>query len=70
MRAIFGEKAEDVKDTSLRVPPGIEGVVIDAKVFSRKGAEKDEGQDYRGQGSVEAHERPRRRGKHSQDHRL
>ena len=42
LRAIFGEKAEDVKDTSLRVPPGIEGVVIDAKVFSRKGAEKDE----------------------------
>jgi DNA-directed RNA polymerase subunit beta len=40
--AIFGEKAEDVKDTSLRVPPGIEGVVIDAKVFSRKGVEKDE----------------------------
>jgi len=42
LRAIFGEKAEDVKDTSLRVPPGIKGVVIDAKVFSRKGAEKDE----------------------------
>ena len=42
LRAIFGEKAEDVKDTSLRVPPGIEGIVIDAKVFSRKGVEKDE----------------------------
>ncbi len=42
LRAIFGEKAEDVKDTSLRVPPGIEGVVIDAKVFSRKGVEKDD----------------------------
>ncbi len=42
LRAIFGEKAEDVKDTSLRVPSGIEGVVIDAKVFSRKGVEKDE----------------------------
>ncbi|HLE08749.1 MAG TPA: DNA-directed RNA polymerase subunit beta, partial [Thermodesulfobacteriota bacterium] len=42
LRAIFGEKAEDVKDTSLRVPPGIEGVVIDARVFSRKGTEKDE----------------------------
>ncbi len=42
LRAIFGEKAGDVKDTSLRVPPGIEGVVIDAKVFSRKGVEKDE----------------------------
>ena len=42
LRAIFGEKAEDVKDTSLRVPPGIEGVVIDVKVFSRRGAERDE----------------------------
>ncbi|MBI5287097.1 MAG: DNA-directed RNA polymerase subunit beta, partial [Deltaproteobacteria bacterium] len=42
LRAIFGEKAADVKDTSLRVPPGIDGVVIDAKVFSRKGVEKDE----------------------------
>jgi DNA-directed RNA polymerase subunit beta len=42
LRAIFGEKAGDVKDTSLRVPPGVEGIVIDAKVFSRRGVEKDE----------------------------
>jgi len=42
LRAIFGEKAGDVKDSSLRMPPGIEGVVIDAKVFSRKGVDKDE----------------------------
>jgi DNA-directed RNA polymerase subunit beta len=42
LRAIFGEKAGDVKDTSLRVPPGIDGVVIDARVFSRKGVEKDD----------------------------
>lgn len=42
LRAIFGEKAGDVKDTSLRVPPGVEGTVIGAKVFSRKGVEKDE----------------------------
>ncbi len=42
LRAIFGEKAGDVKDTSLRVPPGIQGVVVDAKVFSRKGIPKDE----------------------------
>lgn len=41
LRAIFGEKAADVKDTSLRVPPGIEGIVIDAKVFSRGGVDKD-----------------------------
>ena len=42
LRAIFGDKASDVKDTSLRVPPGVEGIVIDARVFSRKGIEKDE----------------------------
>ncbi len=42
LRAIFGDKAGDVKDTSLRVPPGVQGIVIDAKVFSRRGVEKDE----------------------------
>jgi len=42
LRAIFGEKAGDVRDTSLKVPHGIEGIVIDAKVFSRKGQERDE----------------------------
>ncbi len=42
LRAIFGEKARDVQDTSLRVPPGVQGIVIDAKVFSRRGVEKDE----------------------------
>ncbi len=41
LRAIFGEKAGDVRDTSLRVPPGVEGIVIDTKIFTRKGAEKD-----------------------------
>ena len=41
LRAIFGEKAGDVRDTSLRVPPGEEGVVIGARVFSRKGLDKD-----------------------------
>jgi DNA-directed RNA polymerase subunit beta len=41
LRAIFGEKAGDVKDTSLRVPPGVEGIVVDAKVFSRKGGGDD-----------------------------
>jgi len=41
LRAIFGEKASDVRDTSLRVPPGVEGTVIDAKIFTRKGAERD-----------------------------
>jgi DNA-directed RNA polymerase subunit beta len=42
LRAIFGDKAGDVKDSSLRVPPGIDGIVIDAKVFTRKGGEKDD----------------------------
>jgi len=41
LRAIFGEKAGDVRDTSLRVPPGVKGTVIGASVFSRKGVEKD-----------------------------
>jgi DNA-directed RNA polymerase subunit beta len=41
LRAIFGEKAGDVRDTSLRVPPGVAGTVIGAKVFSRQGAERD-----------------------------
>ena len=37
LRAIFGEKAGDVKDASLYCPPGIEGTIVDCKVFSRKG---------------------------------
>jgi len=41
LRAIFGEKASDVRDTSLRLPPGVEGTVIDAKIFSRKGIDRD-----------------------------
>src|SRR3979409_2714257 len=42
LRAIFGEKAGDVRDASLICPPGIEGIVVDVKIFSRKGVEKDE----------------------------
>ena len=41
LRAIFGEKSREVRDTSLRVPPGVEGTVIDVKVFSRSGMRKD-----------------------------
>ena len=41
LRAIFGEKAGDVRDASLKVPPGIDGTVVDVKIFSRKGVEKD-----------------------------
>ena len=42
LRAIFGEKAGDVRDASLYCPPGIEGIVVDVKIFSRKGVEKDD----------------------------
>ncbi|MBF0399596.1 MAG: DNA-directed RNA polymerase subunit beta [Magnetococcales bacterium] len=42
LRAIFGEKASDVRDTSLRLPPGVTGTVVDVRVFSRRGLEKDE----------------------------
>ncbi|MCP4872307.1 MAG: DNA-directed RNA polymerase subunit beta [Proteobacteria bacterium] len=42
LRAIFGEKAGDVRDTSLRVPPGVTGTVIGAQIFSREGVERDE----------------------------
>ncbi|MGB8787046.1 MAG: DNA-directed RNA polymerase subunit beta [Candidatus Acidiferrales bacterium] len=42
LRAIFGEKAGDVRDASLYCPPGIEGTIVDVKIFCRKGAEKDE----------------------------
>ncbi|MFO7562443.1 MAG: DNA-directed RNA polymerase subunit beta [Enhygromyxa sp.] len=41
LRAIFGEKAGDVRDTSLRLPPGVSGIIIDARVFARKGVDKD-----------------------------
>ena len=46
LRAIFGDKAKDVTDSSLRVPPGVEGTVIDVKVFSRKGKEDESIKDY------------------------
>jgi DNA-directed RNA polymerase beta subunit len=42
LRAIFGEKAEEVKESCLYVPPGIEGTIVDVRIFSRKGTEKDE----------------------------
>ncbi|MDH3474729.1 MAG: DNA-directed RNA polymerase subunit beta, partial [Rhodospirillales bacterium] len=42
LRAIFGEKASDVRDTSLRVPPGVTGTVVEVRVFSRRGIDKDE----------------------------
>jgi DNA-directed RNA polymerase subunit beta len=54
LRAIFGEKAGDVRDSSLRVPPGVGGIVINARIFSRKGTEKDERSK-----DIEDHERQR-----------
>src|SRR3712207_5023971 len=42
LRAIFGEKASDVRDTSLRVPPGVSGTIVEVRVFNRHGVEKDE----------------------------
>ncbi len=54
LRAIFGEKAGDVRDSSQRVPPGVSGIVIDVRVFSRRGTEKDERARQ-----IEEHERVR-----------
>ena len=42
LRAIFGEKAADVRDTSLKVPPGVQGTIVEVRVFNRRGVEKDE----------------------------
>src|SRR5437667_34584 len=42
LRAIFGEKASDVRDTSMRVPPGVSGTIVEVRVFSRRGVDKDE----------------------------
>src|SRR5690606_31967472 len=42
LRAIFGEKAADVRDSSLRLPPGIAGTIVDVRIFTRRGVEKDE----------------------------
>ncbi|HBG33771.1 MAG TPA: DNA-directed RNA polymerase subunit beta, partial [Holosporales bacterium] len=42
LRAIFGEKASDVRDTSLKLPPGVQGTIVEVRVFSRRGVEKDE----------------------------
>jgi len=55
LRAIFGEKAEDVRDTSLRVPAGVEGIVIDVKILTRKGARpKSKGEQQEEHEQIEA----------------
>jgi len=61
LRAIFGDKAGDVKDTSLKVPPGVRGIVIDAKVFSRGGIERTNGVLLLKQKRLPFSERPERR---------
>ena len=60
LRAIFGEKAGDVKDASLYCPPGIEGIVVGADVFSRKGVEKDERAKQIQEAAIERLERDRK----------
>jgi DNA-directed RNA polymerase subunit beta len=60
LRAIFGEKAREVKDTSLRVGPGIVGTVIDAKVFSREGSESDSRLRSIQEDQISRHERDRK----------
>src|SRR2546426_9891723 len=62
LTAIFGEKAKDVKDSSLKVPPGMEGVVIDVKIFSRiedQVVEKDRGERIGEVRRLEAEEKAR-----------
>ncbi len=54
LRAIFGEKASDVRDTSLRLPPGVAGTVVDVRVFSRRGLEKDDRAKQIDQDEIEA----------------
>ena len=59
LRAIFGEKAEEVKESCLYVPPGIEGTVVDVRIFSRKGTDKRRtGKEYRRRRYTEAAPRP------------
>src|SRR5690625_2309775 len=53
LRAIFGEKASDVRDTSLRVPPGVSGTVVEVRVFSRRGVDRDERALAIGKGEIE-----------------
>jgi DNA-directed RNA polymerase subunit beta len=67
LRAIFGEKAGDVKDTSLTVPPGIEGTVVDVKIFSRRGTEKE---SLFGSKSVENDDLVRLQKEHQEELRL
>ena len=62
LRAIFGEKASDVRDTSLRLPPGVAGTVVEVRVFNRHGVDKDErALGHRARGNRTACKGPRRR---------
>jgi DNA-directed RNA polymerase subunit beta len=62
LRAIFGEKAADVKDTSLRLPPGAQGTIVEVRVFNRRGIDKDaRALSIEATGDRTSRERPRRR---------
>jgi DNA-directed RNA polymerase subunit beta len=62
LRAIFGEKASDVRDTSLRLPPGVTGTVVEVRVFNRRGVDKDErAHGHRARGNRASGQGPRRR---------
>ena len=62
LRAIFGEKASDVRDTSLRLPPGVAGTVVEVRVFNRHGVDKDErALADRARGDRASRQGPRRR---------
>ena len=60
LRAIFGEKASDVRDTSLRVPPGASGTVVEVRVFLRRGVDKDERARANDQAEIERFDKDRR----------
>ena len=68
LRAIFGEKSGDVRDASLTTPPGIEGTVVDVKIFCRKGVEKDSrAQAIEDDDDLADAEEPQRRGPHPRE---
>jgi DNA-directed RNA polymerase subunit beta len=71
LRAIFGEKASDVRDTSLRVPPGVQGTIVEVRVFNRHGVDKDErAHGDRARGNRASRQGPRRRARHPGPQRL
>jgi DNA-directed RNA polymerase subunit beta len=70
LRAIFGEKASDVRDTSLRLPPGVAGTIVEVRVFNRHGVDKDERAMAIEREEIERCKGPRRRAGHPRPQRL